>query len=334
MTFTLTINKDLWRSNIDLVHISIENANAALVPVIKGCGYGLGNSVVCSEAIRISAPVVATGTIFEATEILQNVPCDVVVLEPFTTADPGAVTEWRHVEEVFGTERLVRTVSNRDQVLNLVEDGTSCRIILEGRTSVHRFGMSQGEIADVLRDGSLKSAIQSRKLTLEGLSLHLPITQPRGHEMTAAHVRGEPNNDSSAKVNEVRTWIRCWNRVISDEFGSVSAASTVWISHVDDDELRLISQDIPDGRIQVRSGSRLWLGERSALRAHGTVLSTHELSGRTSVGYRQRVSSKNATLVVVSGGSHHGVGLTGPSPVTSTRQRAVSAVTGSLDALG
>jgi hypothetical protein len=39
-------------------------------------------------------------------------------------------------------------------------------------------------------------------------------------------------------------------------------------------------------------------------------------------------------LVVVSGGTSHGIGLSAPSPASSVRQRVVTAGTGALDAAG
>ena len=43
---------------------------------------------------------------------------------------------------------------------------------------------------------------------------------------------------------------------------------------------------------------------------------------------------KDSTLVVVSGGTAHGIGLNAPTPATSLKQRAVTAGTGVLDAAG
>jgi len=52
------------------------------------------------------------------------------------------------------------------------------------------------------------------------------------------------------------------------------------------------------------------------------------------VGYRQRTGPKGGTLVVVSGGTAHGIGLSGPSPAASLRQRVTTAGIGALDAAG
>ena len=85
----------------------------------------------------------------------------------------------------------------------------------------------------------------------------------------------------------------------------------------------------------VRASARAcgW-GERSALHAAGSVLAVHPVPVGTHVGYRQRTGPKDGTLVVVSGGTSHGIGLTAPTPAASVRQRVVTAGTGALDAAG
>jgi hypothetical protein len=96
----------------------------------------------------------------------------------------------------------------------------------------------------------------------------------------------------------------------------------------------LIASGLEEATLRVRTGTRLWLGDRGALRAAGTVLAVHPISEGTHVGYRQRTGPKNGTLVVVSGGTAHGIGLSAPSPAASLRQRVVSAGIGALDAAG
>jgi len=52
------------------------------------------------------------------------------------------------------------------------------------------------------------------------------------------------------------------------------------------------------------------------------------------VGYRQRSGPKESSVVVLSGGTAHGIGLMAPSPSTSIRQKVISLGTGVLDATG
>ena len=75
-----------------------------------------------------------------------------------------------------------------------------------------------------------------------------------------------------------------------------------------------------------------WIGRRSAPRARYSRCIP--LPTGTHVGYRQRTGPKDGTLVVVSGGTSHGIGLTAPTPAATVRQRVVTAGTGALDAAG
>ncbi len=71
-----------------------------------------------------------------------------------------------------------------------------------------------------------------------------------------------------------------------------------------------------------------------ALVPQGTVLAVHELQRGDRSGYRQRRSARDGALVVVSGGTAHGVALQAPTPAASVRQRVVAAGTGVLEAGG
>ena len=71
---------------------------------------------------------------------------------------------------------------------------------------------------------------------------------------------------------------------------------------------------LPDLPVRLRVGTRLWLGERSALRAAGTVLAVHPTPQGQSAGYHQRRGPRDGYVVVVSGGTSHGVALTAPRP--------------------
>ena len=82
-----------------------------------------------------------------------------------------------------------------------------------------------------------------------------------------------------------------------------------------------------------RVGTELWLGDPTSLRTTGTVLAVHEPSD-TAIGYRQRKGPRGARLIVVSGGTSHGIALAAPSANVTVRQRAIAATSGVLDAAG
>lgn len=134
----------------------------------------------------------------------------------------------------------------------------------------------------------------------EGWSLHLPMT--------------------GDTLGEARMLARRARMVVD---------GPVWVSHVPPDRLGEIGGDV-----RARVGTRLWLGDSAALEVRAQVLDVHHLSPTDTYGYRQRSLRRPATLLVVSGGTSHGIALTAPTPATTLRQRGVAALDGGLEALG
>lgn len=81
----------------------------------------------------------------------------------------------------------------------------------------------------------------------------------------------------------------------------------IWISHAHN--IARTSKNFPGMTFHERVGTDLWLGSTKSLRMSATVLDKHEVSGVA--GYRLR--KLNGTLLVASGGTAHGVGLSAPS---------------------
>ena len=102
-----------------------------------------------------------------------------------------------------------------------------------------------------------------------------------------------------------------------------------WVSHVPAARLGEIGGDV-----RSRVGTRLWLGASEALQVRATVLDVHHLAPGSTFGYRQRSLRRGGTIVVLSGGTAHGIALSAPTPATNLRQRGVAAADGGLQALG
>jgi hypothetical protein len=102
-----------------------------------------------------------------------------------------------------------------------------------------------------------------------------------------------------------------------------------WVSHVPATRLAEVSGDV-----RSRVGTGLWLGAPETLHVRATVLDVHHLPPGTAFGYRQRTLRRGGTLVVLSGGTAHGIALSAPTPATTLRQRGVAAAEGGLQALG
>ena len=108
---------------------------------------------------------------------------------------------------------------------------------------------------------------------------------------------------------------------------------TVWVSHLGVNDYRRPSTQL-DVQTRMRMGTQLWLGAPQALKTTATVLDVHRVTRGTRYGYNQSRAPRDGWLVIVSGGTSHGIALSAPSPARSLRQRGVSLAQGVLDAAG
>jgi hypothetical protein len=63
-------------------------------------------------------------------------------------------------------------------------------------------------------------------------------------------------------------------------------------------------------------------------------MDVHKVSRGERVGYRQRACPSDGYVVVVAGGTAHGVGMEAPTSASNLRQRAIALTTGGLEAVG
>mgnify|MGYP000155965924 FL=1 len=319
MSFTLHIHGEKWQTHLQSVVKAVTSASGSSpVPVIKGNGYGLGQELLAATAMDLGADTIAVGTVFEIESVVSITQGDIVVLQPFDPRDSGAAAKWWEIGEKFYSGRIIRTVSNLEALIELATGAGGVRVILEARSSMLRFGFTEPELVGALANSEIRSALAVGRIFIEGLSVHLPI------ERSAL--------DSHAV--EVMRWAGLWEAETAVWEGYSPPAPLIWVSHCTDSELATIRQSVSELIVRMRVGTRLWLGDRSALSAYGTVLAVHPVAEGVKVGYRQRSAGKNATLVVVSGGTANGIGLSAPSPTSSLRQRVTSFGIGALDATG
>lgn len=331
MTFTLHLDGPAWRQHTaevrDALRMAIRGGEQParlgdLVPVAKGNGYGLGLPRLAAEATRLGVDRVAVGSVFEVPAVAREFAGDILVLTPWDRRDTVAAGQW---EQLADTGRVIRTISD---VQSARELPPGARIVIEGITSMRRFGILETDLLALVAS----SDFRAKQVQLEGLALHLPLAMPEIHH-TADGPRGVSN-----RVLEVRGWARTWHAALDELLRAGSPvpenANTLWVSHLTDEELEAVRTLEPEIALNARVGTRLWLGDASALQARGTILAVHAVGRRFAVGYRQRKAKDDGLLLVVGGGTSHGVAMAAPTPAASLRQRAIAAGTGALEAAG
>jgi hypothetical protein len=341
MSFVISIDTERWRAHQHEVRDALTAAGAQLVPVAKGNGYGVGNDRLAAEAARLGVGTIAVGTVHEVPAVLDAQPdVDVLVLEPITLLTDIEARAWRALSDHPGADRVIHTVASPESaadVTELASPSSPRRVVLEGLTSMRRFGMSQDELATAL--AAFSAHLSSGAVRLEGLALHLPIATPdqrRTAPSAMLHGDGgapEPVVPGSARVKEVVAWALLWPSLL-DGVPAVPDAGALWVSHLEDRECADVRAAVPDLPLRLRVGTRLWLGDRGALQARGSVLAVHAAGDGFAAGYHQRRAPRDGHIVVVSGGTSHGVAMTAPRPARNARQRAAAAGSGALEAAG
>jgi alanine racemase len=272
------------------------DATPGLVPVCKGNGYGFGLARLARKADWMGVSALAVGLYEELPEVQRRFDGDLLVLTPWRPF--GAA-----VEAELPPGRVIHTVTRVADLHALLERDPGARFVLERLTTMRRHGLS----ADDLRAASHLLS-KARGGRLEGVAFHLPL----------AH---------GSHLSEVE-------RLVNDVVAAELPTSTLWVSHLTGPELGSLRASYADFTLRPRVGTHLWLGDRSALRVTATVLDVHEVERGDVFGYRGRSVPKAGHIVIVSGGTAHGIGLEAPTGDQSIKARAATLARGGLDAVG
>lgn len=100
----------------------------------------------------------------------------------------------------------------------------------------------------------------------------------------------------------------------------IDPALPVWVSHLDGDALASLPTT---HRYRLRLGTALWHGDKSFLHLDADVLDVHPVRAGDRVGYRQHAVAGPGHVVVVGGGTAHGIAplADGSSPFHHLRRR-------------
>jgi alanine racemase len=214
------------------------------------------------------------------------------------------LSPWRPFERaaVYG-DKVIHTVSRLSDLRDLAAREDHARVVVERMTSMRRHGFNARE---------LRAAVQgisgTDRVVVEGVAFHLPMAH--GSHLAEAH------------------------RLMTDVVASGVETRRVFVSHLTDDELDSLRAAYRDYEFRPRIGTNLWLGDRGALRVRADVLDVHPVERGDVFGYRARTAPKSGTILVVSGGTAHGVGLEAPTSGATLRDRASRLAKGGLDAAG
>ena len=275
---------------------TVSGATPGMVPVIKGNGYGYGLPRLAEEAAGLAVDVIAVGTPLEVAVVREKYAGDVVILNPWDRASPLAA-------ELAGDPRVITTVSRLEDLERLSAGEDRPRVLVEVLTSMRRHGIAA---VDLGRVAPLLAGV-----AFEGWTIHLPLL-------------------ADGRYAEAERLARA---------ALAAAPGTLWLSHLPPEEAEALSSQLGGASgdpapIRLRVGTKLWLGEEAARRTTATVLDVHPIKRGERAGYRQRRCPADGWIVVMAGGTSHGIGMEAPTSASTLRQRAVALATGSLEAAG
>ncbi|MEO5709031.1 MAG: alanine racemase [Nocardioidaceae bacterium] len=286
MPLTLYVDGPSWRGHLQ----EVRTLHPGLVPVIKGNGYGFGLDRLAARAAWLGVDTVAAGMYHEVTRVAEHFAGSIMVLTPWRPFETRAVFD----------SHVVHTVGRLDDLAALAGREGKPRVVLERLTSMRRHGFSARDLRE--------AAQHVEGVALEGVSLHLPISQ-------------------GSHLTEV-------SRLMTDVVAAGLPTRRVYVSHLTDSELGTLRQSYPDYEFRPRIGTQLWLGDRDALQVRATVLDVHPVERGHVYGYRSRTAPAAGTILVVSGGTAHGIGLEAPTGAATLKDRAARIARGGLDAAG
>ena len=175
------------------------------------------------------------------------------------------------------SKKIIHTISPHSSVFSA---NMPKKFVLELLSPIHRHGFSVSDLGNALEK-------YSKSGKCEGIAIHLPIDQK-----TSAF---EWINKNLQSITE--------RGITTTEF-----SNSVWISHISEKDLVKLKKNWPEVIWKIRVGTRLWLGDRTSLKAKAQVLDLHKIDRPTRVGYRQYQVGRG-WLLVASGGTSHGIGL-------------------------
>ena len=293
---SLRLEVDRWRRHL----ATVTEATPGIVPVAKGNGYGFGLPRLADEAQRLGAEAIAVGLPSEVAQVRDRFAGDVVIMMPWRPDDEVA-------RALLSDQRVITTVSRLEDLAAVgalaAELERPPRVLVEVLTSMQRHGIRVGDLAAV---GDHLGTI-----AFQGWTIHLPLLDQ------GRYLEAERLSRAALAV----------------------APGTLWLSHLPAVDATTLARQLGGAGhdpvpLRLRVGTRLWLGDAGSLTTLATVLDVHPVRRGDRAGYRQRPVGRDGWLVIMAGGTAHGIGMEAPTAAASSRQRLVALAQGGLQATG
>ena len=174
-------------------------------------------------------------------------------------------------------KNLILTVGSTKQVQNLRDNSWRGSVVVKLRSSMNRYGADAHELPAVLK------AVQDAGLTQVGWSVHPPL-----------------DGTAQDHADEIAELI------------SKNKSDLPWLtSHIDATSLVKLRAKFSGVKIRVRSGTHLWLGDKSMLKLTAEVLDIRQVNSGDIAGYRKTAITQDGVIAMVGAGTSHGVQLVG-----------------------
>lgn len=233
--------------------------------------------------------------------VAVGTPREVADVAADFTGDIVILQPWRPGDPVgdrlLDDGRVISTVSSLADLARLAADPRRPRVLVEVLTSMRRHGIAADDLGD--------AAAHLDGVGFEGWALHLPLADPSRHNEAERIARAACDISPGA----------------------------LWVSHLPPRDAATLAGQL-GATVRSRVGTRLWLGEHQSRQSVAEVLDVHPVRRGDRIGYRQRRMPADGSVLIMAGGTAHGVGMEAPTAATSLRQRVISVVNGSLGAAG
>ena len=330
---SLRLDVERWRKHL----AAVAAATPGIVPVAKGNGYGFGLGRLAAESARLGVDTIAVGLASEVAAVRAEFADDIVVMTPWRPDDQSA-------RELLSDPHVITTVSRLEDLEAIAaltsEAGGEHRpkVIVEVLTSMQRHGIRPERLSGITE--------QLDRVGFQGWMIHLPLLQEgryaEAERLARAALAVVPGTlwVSHLPAAEAARLAIDLGRVVAGSPGAESAQPSALASsgsrqaHPGADS---IPSDPATGEpvpMRLRVGTQLWLGDPGAYSPVATVLDVHRVRKGDRAGYRQRRITKDGWLLVIAGGTAHGIGMEAPTPAASNRQRLIALAQGGLEATG